>query len=425
MHGGLQPVQRAAAATAALSRSRSARARLGTTPTIPDRRSSSPRPDYEDWHRDTRGFEDLGIWEYLTFNLAADTEPAQVRGLRASSSLFTVLGVAPALGRVFTADGRRAGHRVAVISDAVWRTHFGADAGPSGGPFTLNGAIHEVIGVMPPGFEFPAQGNGVWIPIAFTEQDRQRGSHSFYVAAPARSRGSAFDQAQRRHRALGRALAERYEENREEGSDDQPMAEYGLSNVRRILVVLSGAVGLVLLIACVNVANLQLGLGLARRREFVLRLSLGAGLRRLTQQVLCESLVLSRRPARRPASRSRGSPRARSISRCRPDSGRCRSAAASRSSSTRRVLLFAAGAAIVSASLFGLWPLVGLRRAEPQPLLRQGERGCDAARRRRATRSRHRGNRARHRRAVRRRPDDSQPPRTPRCPVRARSDRTC
>ena len=102
-----------------------------------------------------------------------------------------------------------------------------------------------------------------------------------------------FEQAQADVGRIGRSLAERYEVSREEGSVITRWPTTACCNVRRILIVLSGAVALVLLIACVNVANLQLGLGLARRREFVLRLALGAGLDRLAKQMLCESLVLS------------------------------------------------------------------------------------------------------------------------------------
>ena len=153
------------------------------------------------------------------------------------------------------------------------------------------------------------------------------------------------------------------------------MSEYGLLNVRRILLVLSGAVALVLLIACVNVANLQLGLGLARRREFVLRLALGAGLGRLAQQMLCESLVLSGAGAAGGVALAWVATRVIDLAlspgfRTLPFRGNVPVVI------DGRVLLFAAGAAIVSATLFGLWPLISLKRAEPQTLLRHGERGA-------------------------------------------------
>ena len=140
-------------------------------------------PNYEDWKRETRSFQSMGIWEYRTFNVASDQEPEQVPGIRASSSLFTTLAVSPAMGRVFSEQEEAPGHRVAVISDSVWRTHLGGSAAAIGKQLRLNGEPFEVIGVMPPGFEFPQARTGVWVPFGTTDQDRERGSHSFWVAA--------------------------------------------------------------------------------------------------------------------------------------------------------------------------------------------------------------------------------------------------
>src|SRR5262245_1314172 len=330
-------------------------------------------PVYEDWRRENQSLESLGAWEYMTFNLAADAEAAQIRGVRASASLFDVLGVGPARGRLFTAADDAPGHRVAVISDAVWRTHFGSDPSVIGRSFLLNGATYEVTAVMPTGFEFPGAGTGVWIPIAFTKQDTERGSHSFYVAARLKE-GVTFEQSQTDIGRIGRSLAERYESNREEGSVIMRMSEYGLLRVHRVLNVLSGAVALVLLIACVNVANLQLGLGLARRREFVLRLALGASLRRIAQQMICESLVLSGAGAIAGVGLAWMATRAIDLV-LSPDFRRLPFRGPVPVDIDVRVLLFAAVAAMLSASLFALWPLISLQRAEPQTLLRQGERG--------------------------------------------------
>ena len=139
-------------------------------------------PVYEDWRREAPS-ESMGLWEYLTFNVASDDAPEQVRGIRATSSLFEVLGVPPALGRVFTEAEEGPGHRVAVVSDSIWRTHLGGHGSAIGAPLRLNGEVHEVIGVMPSGFQFPWRNNGVWIPLALTRQDRVRGAQSFWVAA--------------------------------------------------------------------------------------------------------------------------------------------------------------------------------------------------------------------------------------------------
>ena len=215
-------------------------------------------PNYQDWRRESVSFAAMGIWEYQTFNIASAAEPEQVQGVRASASLFTVLAVPPALGRVFTEAEDAPGHRVVVISDAVWRNHFGGDASAIGSTLRLNGEPHEVIGVMPEGFVFPWRNNGAWVPFGLTEQDQQRGSHSFWVAARLK-RDVTFESARAEIEQIGRALAQKYEENEDEGATIMPMSDQGMRLLRPMLMAVMGAVSLVLLIACVNVANLQLG----------------------------------------------------------------------------------------------------------------------------------------------------------------------
>jgi putative ABC transport system permease protein len=331
------------------------------------------QPVYEDWRRETRTLESIGIFEYRTFNVASETEPEQVSAVRASASLFTVLGVPPALGRVFTAEEDAAGHKVAVISDGVWRTHLGGSTAALGRSLRLNGETYAVIGVMPRGFTFPRSGNGVWVPMSFNDRDRIRGGHSFHVAARLKP-GVSFEAARADVEQVGRALAQRYDENRDEGSTITLMSETWVDTLQSMLLALMGAVALVLVIACVNVANLQLGRALARRREFVVRLSLGAGLDRLARQLFAESLVLAG---------------------CGALGGMLLAWVASRTADLvlapgfralpfrgelpivvdGKVLIFALAAALLSAAIFGFTPLVGLRRREPQALLREGDRG--------------------------------------------------
>ncbi len=332
------------------------------------------QPNYRDWVLETRSFATLGLWEYNTFNVSATVDPEQVPGLRASSSLFRVLGVQPALGRVFTATEDEPGHRVAVISDAIWKVHFAADPGVIGREIRLNGNVHEVVGVMPAGFEFPRKGTGVWVPIQFTEQDKNRGSHSFYVAGRL-AEGVTFDQARDEVERLGDSLRSRYEDNDGESATVQRMQEFGLLNTRRTLVALSGAVALVLLIACINIAGLQVALGLARRREFVTRLSVGARYAHLVRQILVESLLLAGLGCLGGlglallVTRSVDlllSPGFRTL----PFRGDVPIAL------DGRVLLFAVVVAALSALLFAFAPLVGLRRQSLQAMLREGDRGA-------------------------------------------------
>jgi putative ABC transport system permease protein len=330
-------------------------------------------PVYEDWKRETRSFSSMGIWEYRTFNLASTQEPEQVQGIRATTSLFTTLGVSPALGRVFTEEEEAPGRHVVVISDTVWRNHFAAQASAIGATIRLNGQPFEVIGVMPKGFEFPYRRNGVWVPFAREYQDEQRGSHSFWVAARMKP-DVTFEQARADVEQVGRALRLRYEDNSDEGSTITMMADQGLGTLRTMLTFLMGAVTLVLVIGCVNVANLQLGRALTRRREFALRLALGAGVGRLARQLFAESAALAAAGGVGGLALAWLTTRAADLIltpgfRSLPFRGDVPITI------DARVLLFAALAALVSAALFGFTPLISLRARNPQGLLREGERG--------------------------------------------------
>jgi len=342
-----------------------------------EKRNIVARPVYDDWVKETRTLSSLGIWEYQSFNITSAHEPEQVRGIRSSSSLFTVLGVPPALGRVFTDHEDLRQEKVVVISDAVWRTHLGGDQAALGKPLRLNGDAYQVIGVMPPGFVFPQQGNGVWVPFAIQEQDKERASHSFFVAGRMRP-DVTFEQARADVEQVGRALQQRYRENSEEGSTATLMAMQGLRQVRSMLTALMGAVLFILMIGCVNVANLQFGRGLKRRREFALRLSLGAGLRRLARQLFVESLVLAACGGIAGLALAwlalRGAdfvltPGFRTLP--------FRGEVALTIDGT--VLAFSAVIALLCAAVFGFAPLIGLGRREPNTLLREGERGSTPA----------------------------------------------
>ena len=335
------------------------------------------RPVYDDWVGETRSFSSLGIWEYRTYNVASAQDPEQVRGIRAAASLFTTIGVAPALGRVFTQEDDDRDARVVVIADALWRTQFGADPSVLGRTLRLNGQPYQVIGVMPPGFQFPQEGNRVWVPFDQEYQDEQRGSHSFFVAGRMQP-GVTFEQARAEVEQVGRSFQRRFEENSDEGSTLTEMSTQGLGQLRTMLTALMGAVVFILVIGCVNVANLQLGRALSRRREFALRLSLGASMSRLARQVFIESAVLAF------ASGGAGlvltwvalrtadlivTPGFRTL----PFRGEVTL------SIDAAVIGFAALAAFASAVLFGFAPLVGLRRRQPNTLLREGERGSSGA----------------------------------------------
>ncbi len=249
-------------------------------------------PNWEDWRAHATSFLSIAIWEQLTYNVAGGPDPEQVGGMRVSAGAFPMFGVAPEIGRTFTEDEELPGHRVVVISHSLWERRFSARPDVIGESMKLNGEPYEVIGVMPRTFQFLNRNFDVWVPIAFNDADDDRGSHSFFAAARLKA-GVSYQSAQSEMEALGKRLEEANVGDKGHYATITRMDGYGVAYLRPTLTALVGAVAVVLLIACVNVANLLLAQATGRQREFTIRSALGASRGRVASQLLAEGLLLA------------------------------------------------------------------------------------------------------------------------------------
>jgi putative ABC transport system permease protein len=264
----------------------------------PDRLNIVSWPTFRDWRERSRTFESLGIFDSAGrgYNLTGAGEPEQVSGVRVTASLFTVLGVQPLHGRTFSEDEELPGRdRVVVLSHGLWTRRFAADPAILGRTIQIDSRGYTVVGVMPPGFRFRFGGpeRQLWVPAGWTAGDAERGSNSF-IAIGRLKRGVSVDEARGEMDTIGRAMAEAYPvDYAGQTVRIVPMNEYGLRGIRPTLVAMLGVVGFVLLIACVNVANLMLARSAARSRELAIRCALGARRGRMVRQMLTESVLLA------------------------------------------------------------------------------------------------------------------------------------
>jgi len=250
--------------------------------------------NFLDWQRQNSSFEDIAAYGGAILNLGGKDRPESLFGSTVTSGFFSILRVQPAIGRAFSLDEDRPGQgHVAILSDQVWRNHFGANPAILGQYIVLNGEPYHVIGVMPPGFKVPSWAQ-LWVPMAWTDEKRAvRDNHNYSVIGRLKP-GVDIRAAQSELSAISTRLEQLYpEDDKGWGATIIPLRQQLVGDVRPALLVLLGAVAFVLLIACANVANLVLGKILARKKEIAIRSALGASRLMILRHVLAETLLLS------------------------------------------------------------------------------------------------------------------------------------
>jgi predicted permease len=342
-------------------------------------RSSVAYPDFLDWHRQSRSFTDMGTFRSDDFNFTGAGQPEQVSGEYVSASLFPALGVSPFLGRNFLPEEDRQGAAcAAILNYGFWKGRFGADPNILGRTLTLNAASCAVVGVLPADFRFRERAQ-IYVPIEQWNSVglRTRESHPGLQVIGRLKPGATIEAAQAEMASICNGLARMYPKtNAGHGAKVVRMKDAIVGYIRPTLLLLVGAVGFVLIIACANVANLLLARSTARQREFAIRAALGADRGRVVRQLLTESVLLSLGAAMIGLLLARWGTRLvlAAAPGSLPRSGEI--------GIDPYVLLFTLVVSVVTGVLFGVAPAFHGANANPQESLKEGARGAGGGRHR-------------------------------------------
>lgn len=348
---------------------------------IPDERNRLSAPEFVDLRRFSSAFSEISVVQSISYSIRAGELPERVGGTLVSANFFRLMGISPQIGRAFLAEEEQTGRdTVVVLGHSLWQRRFGADRNAIGRSLEINGRSYTIVGVMPPGFDYPPQSE-MWTPLAFTEAQlapNARGNHSLIGLARIKP-GLTFEQADADMDRVTRQIAVNAPnfpyKNFHFRILIQPILEDLVGGIRPAMGMLMGAAIMVLLIACANAANLLLVRASSREREIGIRTALGATRWYLVRQLLVESTILSAVAAAVGVGLawigirviagigSRALPR---LAQARLD---------------WETLLFAAGVALVTGILFGIVPALQVSRLSANESLKEGGRSSTAGKR--------------------------------------------